>query len=206
MPIEIGMRSDDPTRDIQAIRVKTTGYHSWSEDEIAQFEQRHPVGTTARLALALLLFTGQRRSDVIRMGRQHIRDNVLQVRQSKTGVELMIPVHADLHTAITACAGAHLTLLVTESGKPFAAGGFGNWFRKQCDRAGLPHCSAHGLRKAACRRLAEAGCSPHEIGAISGHATLKEIVRYTKAVDQRQLAHAAMDKMRTNTVKPARAV
>jgi site-specific recombinase XerD len=64
--VEIGMRHDDPTRDIQAIRVKTDGYHSWDEQEIAQFEERHPIGTTARLALALLLYTGQRKSDVIR--------------------------------------------------------------------------------------------------------------------------------------------
>ena len=204
--VEIGMRFDDPTRDIKAIRVKSDGYHSWTEEEIAQFEVRHPIGTTARLAFALLLFTGQRRSDVIKMGRQHIRDGVLTVKQQKTGVTLAIPVHADLHTAITATAAGNLTLLVTESGKPFAAGGFGNWFRKACDRAGLPHCTAHGLRKAAARRLAEAGCTPHEIAAVSGHATLKEIVRYTKAVDQRQLAQAAMDKMRTNTVKPARVV
>ena len=204
--VEIGMRHDDPTRDIQAIRVKTSGYHSWTEPEITQFEERHPIGTAARLAFALLLYTGQRRSDVIRMGRQHIRDGVITVKQQKTGVTLAIPVHADLHTAIAATAAGKLTLIVTEAGKPYGVGSFGNWFRKQCDLAGLPHCSAHGLRKAAARRLAEAGCTPHEIAAITGHATLKEIVRYTKAVDQTRLAVAAMDKMRTNTVKPARAV
>ena len=72
--------------------------------------------------------------------------------------------------------------------------------------ARLPHCSAHGLRKAAARRLAECGCTPHEISAVTGHATLKEVTRYTRAADQRHLAEAAMDKMRTSTVKPARAV
>ena len=53
-------------------------------------------------------------------------------------------------------------------------------------------CTPHGLRKAACRRLAEAGASANEIMAISGHATLKELVRYTKAADQARLARNAM--------------
>jgi hypothetical protein len=73
--VEIGMRPDDPTRDVKAMRVKSNGFHSWADAEIAQFEARHPVGTKARLALALLLYTGQRRSDVVTMGRQHIDKN-----------------------------------------------------------------------------------------------------------------------------------
>src|SRR5215813_2261223 len=70
--------------------------------EIGQFERHHPVGSRARLALALLLYTGQRRGDVIRMGAQHIRNGALYVRQEKTGVELIIPVHPTLATIIAA--------------------------------------------------------------------------------------------------------
>jgi integrase len=88
----------------------------------------------------------------------------------------------------------HLTFLTTIFGSPFEASAFSRWFRDQCDEAGLPRCSAHGLRKAAARRLAEDGCTAHEIGAITGHASLAELVRYTKAVDQRRLAQAAMAK------------
>jgi integrase len=190
--VEIGLRADDPTRDVKAIRIKSDGYHSWNDDEIAQFENRHPIGSRARLALALLLYTGQRRSDVVLMGRQHIRDGVLQVRQLKTGAELSIPVHADLHAIIAESTAGQMTFLVTEFGKPFTAAGFGNWFREQCDMASLRHCSAHGLRKAAARRLAEAGCTEHEIASITGHASLREITRYTKAADQKRLAAAAV--------------
>jgi integrase len=193
--VEIGWRADDPTRDVRAIRVKSDGFHSWTDAEIFQFEKRHPIGSRARLALALLLYTGQRRSDVVRMGRQHIRDGVMQVRQIKTGAELAIPVHADLQAIIAESAAGQMTFLVTELGKPFAAAGFGNWFRDQCDRAGLRHCSAHGLRKAAARRLAEAGCTEHEIAAITGHASLREVARYTKAADQKRLADAAIEKV-----------
>ena len=92
-----------------------------------------------------------------------------------------------------------MTFMVTEWGKPFAATGFSHWFRFRCDEAGLPHCSAHGLRKAAARRLAEAGCTQHEIGAITGHLSLKEVQRYTQAADQKKLAAAAMAKVKART-------
>src|SRR5262249_18261681 len=155
--VEISLRADDPTRDVKAIRVKSDGYHSWNDDEIARFEKRHPLGSLARLALALLLYTGQRRSDVVRMGPQHIRNGVLHVRQEKTGIELAIPVHPTLTSVIAETPTHHLTFLSTRFGRPFTASYFGQWFREQCDMAGLRHCSAHGLRKAAARRLAEAG-------------------------------------------------
>ena len=202
--VEDGWRKDDPTRDVKAIRVKSDGYHSWTDEEIAQFGKCHPIGSRARLALALLLYTGQRRSDVVRMGRQHIRDGVLHIRQLKTGIELSIPVHADLEAITAESAAGQMTLLTTEFGKPFTAAGFGNWFREQCDMANLHHCSAHGLRKAAARRLAEAGCTEHEIASITGHASLREIARYTKAADQKRLAAAAMQKVKagTSSVKP----
>jgi integrase len=192
--VEIGLRADDPTRDVRAIRVKSDGFHSWNDDEIARFEKRHPMGTPARLALALLLYTGQRRSDVVRMGPQHIRNGVLGVRQQKTGIDLGIPVHPILATVIAETPTHHLTFLTNQFDRPFTAGYFGQWFREQCDMAGLRHCSAHGLRKAAARRLAEAGCTAHEIAAITGHASLKEIERYTRAVDQQKLATAAWRK------------
>ena len=201
--IEIGLRADDPTREVRAIRIRSAGHHSWTDNEIAQFERHHPIGSRARLALALLLYTGQRRGDVIRMGAQHIRNGALHVKQEKTGAELIIPVHPTLATIIAAAPRNHLTFVTTRHGRPFQGSAFSRWFREECDKAGLPHCSAHGLRKAAARRLAEAGCTAHEIGAITGHASLTELVRYTKAVDQRRLAEAAMTKTRTSARKPA---
>jgi integrase len=202
--MDINMRRDDPTRDVQAIRVKSAGYHSWADVEIAQFEQHHPVGSRARLAMALLLYTGQRRSDVIRMGPQHVRAGAIYVKQQKTGTELAIPIHPELAVVIAATPSGHLTYLTTRFGQPFKGSGFGHWFRDACDQAGLPHCSPHGLRKAAARRLAEAGCTAHEIGAITGHASLAELVRYTRAADQRRLAEAAMAKTRKSSGKPGK--
>lgn len=187
-----GMRRDDPTVGLKGVRNKSEGFHTWTDEEIAQFEAKHAIGTRARLALALMLYTGQRRSDAVTMGRQHVKDGRIRVRQQKTGVELNVPIHPALADIIAASTADNMTFLVTSFGKPFTAAGFGGWFRECCDEAGLPQCSSHGLRKAASRRLAEAGCSVHQIAAITGHKTLKEIERYTRAVEQAKLADSAM--------------
>src|SRR5262245_54411690 len=185
----------DPTANIKLRAVKGDGFHAWIEDEISAFEAHYPVGSKPRLAFALLLYTGQRRSDVVRMGRQHLRDGVLTVKQQKTGATLAIPVHPHLQAVLDATPSEQLTFLVTATGKPYGGNAFSAQFRKWCDAAGLPkRCKPHGLRKAACRRLAEAGCSANEIMAISGHATMKELVRYTAAADQARLARNAMTK------------
>jgi integrase len=191
--IEEGMRTDDPTHGIRGGKVKTQGFRTWTEADIEGFESAHPIGSRARLALALLLYTAQRRSDVVRMGRQHIRNDTLHIRQSKTGATLAIPVHPNLRAVLGATASDHLTFLTTQAGQPFSPAGFTNWFREMCNRAGLPRgTSAHGLRKAACRRLAEAGCSANLIAAVSGHTSLREVQRYTAAADQARMARAAM--------------
>lgn len=201
--VAIRMRTDDPTQSVKAYAPKSKdGFHSWTEDEIAQFEAHHPIGSKARLALALLIYTGQRRSDIVRMGRQHIRKinhphftHALYVKQDKTDAELEIPMLPGLEEIVAAT--SQMTFLVTEFGKPFTSNGFGNWFRKRCDEAKLPQCSAHGLRKACARRLADAGCTMFQIAAITGHASLKEVQRYTRGADQKRLALEAMNKLTT---------
>lgn len=132
------------------------------------------------------------------------------MRQQKTGAVLQIPLHPDLQEILTAHPADHLTFLTTKAGEAFTAPGFTNWFRDACHAAGLPvGLSALGLRKATCRRLAEAGCSANQIAAVSGHATLREVGRYTKAADQKRMATDAMEaitKTRTKIGKPARKV
>ena len=202
--VAMSMRGDDPTQGIRPIAAASRhGFHAWDELEIAQFEARHPVGSKARLAFALGLFTGQARQDVVAMGPQHVRDEILSWTRKKTAhstaIELFIPVLPELRAILNATPSGHLTFLTTAFGKPFTSAGFGNWFRDQCDAAGLRHCTFHGLRKAAARRLAEYGCTPHEIAAITGHATLKEIERYTKAASRKRLAESAMSKVKLRT-------
>jgi integrase len=190
----------NPVRGVKNVEHRSEGFHTWTIDEVAQFEIRHPIGTKARLAMALLLYTAGRREDAVRLGPQHIRGSRLQFVQAKnehrSPVSVDIPVHPDLAQVIAATLlTGHSTFLVTEYGKPFSPAGFGNRFREWCDQAGLPHCSAHGLRKAAATRLAECGASPHEIMAITGHRTLEEVERYTRAVQKSGLADTAMTKL-----------
>jgi integrase len=202
--LDQGWRNDDPTVGIKTPKTRSGGFHTWTEAEIAQFERHHPIGTRARLAFDLLLWTTQRRGDVVRIGKQHIKGGRLTIRQQKTGQVVSIPVAAELRSSIDALPNDHLTFLVTEFGKPFSPAGFGNWFREVCSEAGLRHCSAHGLRKAGSTRLAENGCTAHEIMAITGHKTLREVTRYTEAVDRERLADTAMAKIgkRTSSGKP----
>jgi integrase len=165
--IDAGIRADDPTIGVKRVKIRTDGYRTWSEADIAAFEATHPIGTMPRLALALLLYTGQRRGDVVRMGLQHVRGDLISVRQQKTSTPLLIPMHPALRAAIEATPSGHLTFLATAFGNARTANGFGTWFRECCNAAVLGNgTSAHGLRKAACRRLAEAGCSANEIMAI----------------------------------------
>jgi integrase len=151
--IGAGIRHDDPTIGVRHARIKTAGFKTWSEADIAAYEARHPLGTMPRLAIALLLGTGQRRSDVVRIGRQHVRGNWITVRQSKTGKPLMIPIGEALRAAIDAMPSEHLTFLTTARGKPFTAAGFTNYFRKQCKRPGSPL----GFRRTGCAKRCAGG-------------------------------------------------
>jgi len=198
--VEIGMRRDDPTTGVARIKVKSKGFPTWEEEHIAKYRECHPLGTMARLALELLLNTGQRRGDVLRMGRRHIRSGTLSIEQRKTGMLVQIPVMPALVAAIDAMPSEHRTFLATDCGKPLSANGFGRWFRKRADEAGIPKgYTAHGLRKANATRLAEAGCTEHELMAWGGWSTLAEVQRYTKAANRKRLAESAREKLETRT-------
>jgi integrase len=191
--IALDFRADDPARDIKLAPIKGDGFHTWTDDEIAQYEARHTIASKARLALALGRYTMQRRGDVIRMGRQHIRNGELHVTQQKTGVALVLPVHPALAAIIEATPGDHLTFMVTKSGRPYSGKNFSEVFRQWCNEAGLPkRCVFHGLRKAGLTWGADQGWSTHELAAWGGHKTLAEIQRYTKAADQRRAARASL--------------
>jgi integrase len=182
----------NPAVGIRKYRKKGDGHHTWTEEEVAKFQATHPVDTRAGLALALLLYTAQRRGDVVRMGRQHVNGDLIAVRQEKTDTPLLIPLHPELTQALDALPRTNLTFLMTERGAPFTPAGFGNWFRDRCDEAGLKHCSAHGLRKAAATRLANIACTNEQIKAIGGWKSDASLAPYTKAADQQRLARQAM--------------
>lgn len=189
--IVLGWRTDNPALPVRSLRVRTGGFATWQEEQIAQFEAHHPVGTVARLAFDLALHTAQRRSDVLVMGPQHVERGKIRVRQLKTGKTLLIPIHSKLAESIAATPVAHLAFLTSQRGKPFSAKSFGMWFMRQCRAAGLEGYSMHGLRKAASRRMAEMGLSNQLIKSITGHSSDAEVSRYTRDAEQERMADLA---------------
>lgn len=190
---------DNPALHVPYLRGGGDGHHSWSIEEVERFEAHHAVGTVARLALALLLYTGCRRSDVILLGRQHERERgawlkfTEQKGRERRPKAREIPILPELRAVIDASPCGDLTYIVTEFRRPFSHGGFGNRFRRWCDAAGLPaHCSAHGIRKAGAALAAENGATEQQLMAIYGWTTMKEAERYTRAARKRVLAAAAM--------------
>ena len=199
--LRIGMvERINPWRLVKAFRI-TGGFHTWTEIEIARFTARWAVGTREYLALALMLNTAQRRGDVIRLGPQHVRAGRLAFTQRKTGKPLDLPIIPELRAAIAGCPSGHLTFLVTEAGSPFSDAGFGNWFGDRCKAAGVPG-RAHGLRKAAAKRLAEAGATNQELKAWTGHTSDDEVTLYVAAASQRTLADAGALKLAKARAKP----
>ncbi len=195
--VKVGMRGDNPAAITQEIKVpageRSTGYHTWTEDEITAFRKKHPMGSRERLALEMLLWSGQRSGDVRLFGRQNIKDGRIWVKAGKTGKQGSMPVAPQLARAIVAVPSAgSMFFLVTHKGLPFTAKGFGNFFKDACTAAGLPHCTAHGLRKAIMRRMADLNVSNQGMKAISFHSRDNEVALYTRDANQRALADDAI--------------
>lgn len=169
-------------------------HHSWIDAELTQYEKRWPLGSRQRIAFDLFLYTGQRLSDVCSMPPSAILPgNFVSVKQEKTGAELIIPMHPNLIHSMNLWRGAGATILAKNNGKPYAVGSYGRLMADAIAAAGLPErCVTHGLRKAAARRLAEAGCSVFQIAAITGHKSIKELQRYTAAASQKLMAGQAI--------------
>lgn len=200
MAIDAGMRADDPTAGVKRIRIKSEGHPTWTAKDIEAFREKHPCGSRARLAMELALNTMQRRGDLVKMGRQHIHAGTLTIRQGKTGTVVEIPVLPELQAELDRLPADQLTFLMTDFGKTFAVAGFGNWFRSMCAEAGLPKgYNVHGLRKSGATRLADAGCSDHEIMSWGGWKSLSEVQRYTRAANRRKLAAGVVRKLETGT-------
>ncbi len=154
--ISLNLRHDNPFNKVPKYKLGT--HHTWTEDEIALYEKRWPVGTRERLALALLLYTGQRAGDVVKMRRSDIKNGTIRVLQQKTAKDeddyLQIPIHPALDRAMRAWRTNGVYLLSEARGRPITRQTLTRIIQIAVKAAGLPsHCVAHGLRKSALRRL-----------------------------------------------------
>jgi integrase/recombinase XerD len=209
----VALRGDDPSQDLVTTKAgKSMGHMTWLDAQVAQYRAHHALGTTARLALELLLNIAGRRQDAHMLGRQHInRDGKLSWRPQKTrrstGKTLTISIMPELQAALDAMPASAMAFLCTDYGRPFAsAAAFGNKFADWCKAAGLQpikcddgrtrNYRAHGLRKAALRALAHAGCTGSEMMNVSGHSSLQQLQAYLDEVQQERQADAALAKLR----------
>lgn len=197
---KLGWITTNPVEDSERVKVapneRSTGFYTWTEEDITKYRTHWLLGTKQRLAMELMLWTDQRKIDAIHLGRQHIRADKFEIRQSKTGKLLILPIATQLATAINAMPKNDAKcFIMTEWGKPFSVKGFGNWFREQCDLAGLPKCTAHGLRKATMRRMAELEMPTKTMKSVSGHKKDEEVARYTEAASQERLADGAIKRL-----------
>lgn len=201
--ISIEMRREEkgnPFRRIKAYKGGT--HHTWTDAELAAYRKRWPLGTIERLAFAATFYTDQRISDVVRMIRPPKaigdalairRADALTIKQRKTGKELVIPVHPALARAMDAGPTNGPYLVPGADGKPMGVNVIGKLIVDAAQAAGLPrYCTAHGLRKAMQRLLAELGATDKQMRAVSGHKSPRETERYSEMANQALLAAAAI--------------
>jgi hypothetical protein len=185
----------DVTRGIALPKIKSNKHPSWPPELIAKYEACHPIGSKARLALALPKYTGAGRSEVSRLGPQHIVGDEISIPpRAKTGVPASFPLHPALRKVIEATTPIGLsTFLITKSGKPYQPNDLSDEFRAWCDQAGIPPAySLHGLRHALGDSLAELGCSPNQIAAILAQMSPRSAIHYTQGASRKKLARQAM--------------
>jgi len=182
----------DPVKDTRPPKAESEGYHRWSEEELTQFEEAHPLGTKPRLAFSLLLYGAQRSADVRFLTRKAIEGERIRLKQSKTSTAVNVPIVAPLREALDAGPLGEVLVLENNQGTAYTAKGFYNMVKRACIAAGLPHCSAHGLRKAAARRLRDAGCPDDEGMAITGHKTVAMYRKYAGDSGDAARADSAM--------------
>lgn len=195
--IEERLMAANPTAGVRMLagRNDADGFHTWTQAELDRFEARWKIGTRERLAFDVLLYTGLRRGDAVRVGKQHVRDGVITIRTEKhapgkPGELVAIPILQPLAASLAAAPTGDLTYLINERGQPWVKESFGNWFRDVCRLAKCPG-SAHGLRKAGATRAAEKGASERQLMAIFGWTTGKMAQHYTRSADRMRLARDA---------------
>jgi integrase len=195
----------NPCHGVRSVHTKV-GFHTWTEEEVEKYERRHPVGTTARLALGLGMFTVLRRKDLAILGPQHCWNGRITITPAKTArktcVEVNIPMLGCLAELIIATPTGETAFLLNEWGRPFKTPAcLGNAMQRWTEEAGIPHCSLHGLRKMGAVRAAMNGATVHQMMAIFGWAGLSQAEAYSRMAQRQLMAKAGIH---TLAHRPAR--
>ena len=186
--VEMDFVTENPTLGVKTPKTgKGGGFAVWTDEDVERYHARWPHGTKERVWIDVLLYTGLRRGDAVQIGRQHIREGWATLKTEKTGTEVTIPILAPLKASLDAGPTGDMHFIVGASGKPLTKESFGNMFRDACREAGVEK-SAHGLRKIAATRAAEAGATVNELEAMFGWEGGKMAIHYTKSANRKKLA------------------
>lgn len=187
----------NPTHGVERpAKPKSSGFPAWTEDDVTAYEKRWPPGTKERVWLAVLLYTGLRRGDAVRLGKQHVRAGVatLRTEKSRGEIEVAIPLLPPLIEALRAGPTGELAFICGERGQPLTKESFGNMFSAACRAAGIKK-SAHGVRKIGATRAANNGATVAELEAIFGWRGGRMASLYTATANRRKLAGGAIGKL-----------
>lgn len=193
--------STDPTEGVEKpTQPRTDGFPAWTDADVALYEAHWPAGTRERVWMHVLLYTGLRRGDAVVLGKQHMKQGVATLKTEKTGTEVSIPIRPTLARTVAEGPVGDLAFIVGERGQPLTKESFGNFFRDACNAAGVKK-SAHGLRKLAATKAAEAGATVNQMEAWFGWEGGGMASHYTKRADRQRLAAQLGEKME-NAVSP----
>jgi len=167
---------------------------AWTMD---QAEAAMSLPEPYRRVIVLALYTGQRRGDLVRMRWSDYDGKMIRLVQQKTGEKLALTAPAELRFELDAWRKTATTdtILATGRGAPWRPQHISHMLPKALRAIGLPPLGVHGLRKLAAARLADSGCSAHEIAAVTGHRSLSMVQLYTKSADQERLAASAVARL-----------
>ncbi len=184
----------NPAKDVKFIANRTDGHEPWTIEDVEAYRTQWPIGGRQRLAFEIYYWTGLRRGDATRMGRQHIgRDGIARIRMEKTEQLVAFEMPSQLLDVISNSPVGDLTFIATVHGKPYKKESLGNEFREWCRKAGIRK-SAHGIRKFAAADAAMNGASESELNAMFGWQTNNQSLVYTRSASKAKQATEAIAK------------
>lgn len=184
----------NPALAVKTVEPETDGHHTWTLEEVERYQAVHKIGTQARLAIDILLYTGFRRGDAVLFGKQHIRNGIVQYRATKNGEEVIFPLLGPLAESIAATVTGDLAFLCTLKRQPWVKESFGAWFAEQCIAAGVPG-RAHGLRKAGATFAAQNGANALQLAAMFGWRDPRMAEVYIRKANKMMLAEQAANRL-----------
>lgn len=190
----------NPCKGVKALKYEGKDRKEWPETLVQKFRKCYDYGTRERLCFELLVGTGQRIGDVLKMQWGHIENDAIRVKQGKTGKVLHIPLTAHLTAALEATERRSLFILakdMTKTQRPgkWAYRGAAQAMLRAREAVGAQDYDLHGLRYTAAVELLLAGCSDDLISAVTGQ-TPAMVQHYTRHVRQRVRAREAQERRR----------